>query len=463
MPPTNASASASAGNMYSFPRPPSPNNNASYSSTAPSNSRLYMAPQATIRDALVPPTMTNRRRRPSGTGVSRFDTKDRVRGLEEQQQDDQQHQQQPNRRFTNNINQRTVHGLDQSSSSAIGGEASSRPRTLGHNPSMSGSSSLAFMGDDSAHQLNNSSNSNMNHHYYTSSKRVKGGSQKLKQQQQQQQLHWMVDTMYRHSNRCFSSLSPIHVIQFLVLLALGFMMYDSHHKVQHHRNKLVQYDEERSHILEQMHWMDTTSKKIHANVQQQQLAAAAAAQQKDTTADASTNSGGVQQQFERVQLRLQSNARDELARWFGDKPITMTVPINKSGNQQQQQQMSIHLALSNDVPHAIATLLEQERRGFWKLVTYTAASANNSNDGFVTITSDSTGPLSPRLVWLESSRSCHERGSVMLQQQKDDALALLIRVRPAAAGALPENVVCIGQVESGLEHVDAVYAAAQEN
>jgi hypothetical protein len=307
----------------------------------------------------------------------------------------------------------------------------------------------------------------------------------------------------------------------LVVAACAGFVYDSHHRVRTHKQQMQEYESERAHILEQMIWIDTAAKKVHKKYSSAAAAAAAASLTtttsslqhnhlagKITTTSATTattgNRGSPQQMklqalLDKMQVRIQLNARDWLAQKFGDKPAQVSLQISKRQQSKHSSSTSTssavgtsgdnqHLvvALSDDTPHATATFVQQIDAHYWDdlefetITTTTTGTDSSSSDGSmvqaIQILSRNRTSASPLLEFVEPSRKCHSVGSVALRQVRQGPLhhVLVLRIYlteqpPTAAQAQQrqygnedfdiagdneedEQEVCIGKVLHGLDH-----------
>lgn len=223
-----------------------------------------------------------------------------------------------------------------------------------------------------------------------------------------------------------------NVIQFCALLLLAFLVFDSHHRVHRHKIQLQEYDEERAHILEQMMWIDQAAKKVHKKYTEQDKGPDVLSQTKGSDESAKAA-------LEKLQVRIQLNARDRLAQRFGDKPAEISLKLNSHGEH-------LIVALSDDTPHAVSILLEQVQRRIWDNIRVEKA----SGVGAVQIASVKAA-TTPLLEFVEPSRGCHEVGSVAITQQEEDELHVLkLRVNLIANSPMEPGDVCIGSVQSDL-------------
>lgn len=247
-----------------------------------------------------------------------------------------------------------------------------------------------------------------------------------------------------------------NAIQCCVLLVLAFLVFDSHHRVHKHRIQLQEYDEERAHILEQMMWIDQAAKKVHkryaANAPPQDAAAgtvvqAGAGGAGGATGAADAVSSQLQQGSEdsaraalqKLQVRIQLNARDRLGQRFGDKPAEISLKLNNQGEH-------LIVALSDDTPHTVSILLEQVERRVWDSIRVEKA----ASVGAVQIAS-TRAATTPLLEFIEPSRGCHEAGSVAIRQEEEDELHVLkLRVNLIANSPMEKGEVCIGRAVSSL-------------
>lgn len=244
-----------------------------------------------------------------------------------------------------------------------------------------------------------------------------------------------------NNNRCSSQSSsvPLTIVQVLVLILLGGIVYDSHHRVKAHKVKLQQYDEERSHILEQMMWIDKAAKKVHNKYSQNDLL------HSETRDELVKETNDLKDEIEQLQLRIQLNARDQISDMFGDKPLHVALKFDT--------EKDIVLALSDDTPHAAATLLRQFEKKMWKEVVYEAI-----KPGVVVQASSRLPTNKPLLEFVEKSRGCHEVGSVALHQlinQELTTYVLRIHLQENAA-PMSDNDICVGKILTGLDYLQSI-------
>ena len=138
-------------------------------------------------------------------------------------------------------------------------------------------------------------------------------------------------------------------------------------------------------------------------------------------------------------MRIQLNARDRLAKRFGDKPAEISLKLNDEGEH-------LIVALSDDTPHAVSILLEQVEHRLWDNIRVEKA----STIGAVQIASTKAA-TTPLLEFIEPSRGCHEIGSVAIRQEEEDELHVLkLRVNLIANSPMDAGDVCIGRAVSSL-------------
>jgi hypothetical protein len=238
-----------------------------------------------------------------------------------------------------------------------------------------------------------------------------------------------------------SFVSATNMIQLLVLVVLAVFVYDSHHKVKSHKVRLREYDEERSHMLEQMMWIDQAAKKVHTRY--------SSLLQKDpsleTREELLDEARYLRDELDRMQVRIQLNSRDRIHQLFGNKPLHITFKLASSTSSVKAEDL-VAVALSDDTPHAVATLLSQVDSRLWDQVEYEAA-----EPGVVQISS-TLATSSPLLEFVERSRGCHEVGSVAMRSVvKNELTRIVLRVHLIERAPMSDKDVCIGKVLSGLE------------
>lgn len=219
------------------------------------------------------------------------------------------------------------------------------------------------------------------------------------------------------------------LLQLCAFLLLAFIVFDSRHRMQEHKVQLQEYDEEKAHILQQMMWMDQAAKKVHRKYSQPGS---------EPPPRAKGPAAQYREDIEKLQLRIQLNARDRLAQRFGDKPAEISLKLGQGEH--------LIVALSDDTPHAVSILLEQVERHMWDSIRIESSSAV----GAIQIASKKAA-TSPLLEFVEPSRGCHEEGSVAIRQQVDRGLHVLkLRVNLIANSPMEDGDVCIGRVVSSL-------------
>ena len=251
-------------------------------------------------------------------------------------------------------------------------------------------------------------------------------------------------------------------LQGIVLMAFAFVLYDSRRQNAQHKLQLQQLDEERAHILEQMTWIDNAAKKVHKkyagggykeNLLQPVL-------DRKTTIPGGNNENpndrkqfrdenkSLQVQIEQMQLRVQKNARSRTNYQFGDKPVQVSLPIQKG------DVLNGHLviALSDDAPHAVNTFLQQVSNGLWNEVDF-----QHIQSGHVVQATTRLSDAVPVLEFVEKSRGCHKAGSVSLRQlEYEEFHVLVLKINMQESSSTNIDEVCIGNVISGLELLERI-------
>jgi len=263
----------------------------------------------------------------------------------------------------------------------------------------------------------------------------------------------------------YRKISLSNILHVLVLLVLATIIYDSHHRVKAHKVKLKEYDEERAHILEQMMWIDKAAKKLHNKVNNNN------GDNDNLLGDDSDGNNGnnvdpakeskdqlveetkqLRDELDQLQLRIQLNARDRIHDTFGDKPLQISLKLptlSDDFDAGAEEGREVLVALSDDTPHAVSTLLEQMdgNNGLWDEMDFQPTEDGN----VVQVTSKSRPASSPMLEFAEKSRGCHEVGSVALRSTVVQELnVLVLRIHLVDNAHLSENDVCIGKVEAGM-------------
>lgn len=229
------------------------------------------------------------------------------------------------------------------------------------------------------------------------------------------------------------------MLQLVVILVLGVIVYDSNQKNSMHKTQLQQYDEERSHILEQMMWIDKAAKKVHKKYTSASLLKDLEAESEE---DLRKDVEGLRDEMEQLQLRVQLNARDRINARFGDKPMHVSLSLGAEGSRH------VVIALSDDTPHAAGTWLQQIDKKMWDDVIYDATPDSVQ----ISTRMPSTSPL---LEFVEKSRRCRQIGSVAVRQLENMELhVLVLRISLKEDTPMDDSDVCIGKVVDGMDELN---------
>lgn len=225
-----------------------------------------------------------------------------------------------------------------------------------------------------------------------------------------------------------------NLFQFSLLLMLGWLVFDSHHK---QKVKLRQYDEERSHIMENMVWIDKRAKQAHSKTMQKTLLADFSKESKE---ELQVEASQLQEEVERLQKFVRLNAREWIEHRFGENPAEVSLSLDPDGAEH------IVIALTDDTPHAVAILVKQVDRNIWDDVGFQRL-ASGSVQG-----SPRLSGTTPLLEFVEKSRRCHDVGAVAVHQLEiEDRYMLVLRIHLQANMPIDEGDVCVGRVIEGLD------------
>jgi hypothetical protein len=240
--------------------------------------------------------------------------------------------------------------------------------------------------------------------------------------------------MYKYKGPHFSN-----ILQLMIILVLGVIVYDSNHKNSMHKAQLQQYDEERSHILEQMMWIDKAAKKVHKKYTNESLLKDI--ESADSEVDLRQDVEGLRDEMQQLQRRIQLNARGRINERFGDKPMQVSLSLGAEGSKH------VTVALSDDTPHAAGTWLQQIDKKMWDDVIF----ETTADSVQISTRMPDTSPL---LEFVEKSRRCREIGSVAVRQLENMELhVLVLRIALKEDTPMDESDVCIGRVVGGLDEL----------
>lgn len=259
-----------------------------------------------------------------------------------------------------------------------------------------------------------------------------------------------------NKSRCLRFLFPL--LQGMLCFVLIYILYDSRRRNILHQQQLLQLDEERAHILEQMTWIDTAAKKVHKKYGQASIAANNGLLTNMDETKHHSDSAEVQlykddnkqlqSKIDMLQLRVQQNARTRTSIQFGDEPVQVSLPISE-GNVANEHFV---IALSDDAPHAVNTFLQQVTIGLWNVIDF-----QQMQNGRIIQASTRYADTKPILEFVEQSRGCHTAGSVALHQlESDEFHVMVLKIHMDASATVDTDDVCIGNIVKGFDSLESI-------
>lgn len=248
------------------------------------------------------------------------------------------------------------------------------------------------------------------------------------------------------------------IFQFLLFSCLIFLVWDARVKLSDHKAQLRHLEEEREHILHQMTWIDSEAKKAHEHYSSPKLVVTG---HEHMASKASKQLGS--RELDRIQLRIQQNARDFITERFGDGAMVVSLPLpSYSSYEGDVKSQLLSIALSGDAPHAVSTFTQQiqaESSAWSDLLVRRLVS--NSECSIVSIEARSPDTnILPVLEFIEKTRGCHEAGSVSLhpiESTNEESQRLMLKIRLTASSSRNNaGDICIGRVVEGLDELDAM-------
>lgn len=275
--------------------------------------------------------------------------------------------------------------------------------------------------------------------------------------------------------------------QILIFIIFGIIIFDSRKTIHKHRIQIQLYDEERAHILEQMTWIDRAAKRVHSNYYQNNMmnngnidasnsalllgtvikADSEAKEDVNLMINTKNERDIVRQELDKIQIKIQANARDRIQRLFSEKPIQVSLPLYPEEGSDSNDIEHLVIALWDDTPHAALTLIQQINDKIWDELDFQRVETsvnpvpgkpshhNHQLDCIQIAPKSFTVSVSPSLEFVEKSRRCNHPGSVAIHQlESDDFHIMVLKVNIAEDSQAinhDEGDVCIGTVVTGLE------------
>lgn len=247
------------------------------------------------------------------------------------------------------------------------------------------------------------------------------------------------------------------IFQIFLFSSLVYLVWDARQKLSDHRAQLRHLEEERDHILHQMSWIDNEAKKAHEHYSAPKLDGGGAF----VTTNQVPGPGPVREELDRVQLRIQQNARDQISEMFGEKAMLLSLPVHlEDGDTKIDSKLSI--VLSGDAPHAVSTFAQQVRakHSVWENLSIQRLISADECSVVAIQAKTMDSNVVPVLEFVEMTRGCHEAGAVSLhplESPGEESQRLMLKVRLTSSTARQNSGdVCIGRIVEGLEDLDAL-------
>jgi hypothetical protein len=261
------------------------------------------------------------------------------------------------------------------------------------------------------------------------------------------------------------------ILQVAVVIAVSFLVWDSHRKALLTSQKLHQFRHDESLLMLHLQRLEQQSIHLHENLGRINDATAAGFtnNSSDHKAAASVDSGLIRKQMQQLyqmeeelehevrslRTKIRQSARNSIIHKYGEGPVQVVLEVGTdeedgkgesseySNREEKTASGTISILLWHDTPHAAWTWLEQIENGLWTDVPL-GLNKGLSVDAAVAASDDE-----PRLQFVENAQKAHEAWTVGLSDLMDGGLGIFINLRDNSD--YHKHEACVGKVLDGFD------------
>ena len=279
---------------------------------------------------------------------------------------------------------------------------------------------------------------------YESPYRFRGGRKGLR-------LHWQK----------LSNVRIGHILQFVIILAVTLLVYESHVKAVIAVDQLTKGKDEESLLLMHMQQLEQLSIQLHENVArlaQSGVTESTKEDVEDEDKNANVDTALINEQTQTLyqmeeklnhevkslQTKIQQSARNHIIDEFGEGPVQVVLDVDFGGDEDGGGADQITILLWHDTPHAAWTLLEQIKRKIWD-----GASFDWEQSYAIDLIPSKQDLRGGHIEFIESSVHGHEPWTVGLKESDDGELQMYFNLQDNVN--LLKHNVCVGKVIDGFD------------
>jgi len=273
-------------------------------------------------------------------------------------------------------------------------------------------------------------------------------------------------------------------------LAIGVLVWESHHKAMFATRQLDQFKEEESLLLLHLQKIERQSIQLHENFERLALNAKDVG---DNAAESSGETGGdgvnielIEKQKEQLyemeeelnrevkalESRIQQSARSHIIQEFGEGPVQVVLeldfgnvenvaPVINPNKAPRKLPTEITVLLWRDTPHAAWTWLEQIGRHVWDDADIAWSEAH-----VIDASPKRNDPANSKIEFVEKGEHGHEAWTVGLRDTSMDdsgggGLSMYINLQDNTH--YHKHETCVGKIKAGFEVLQRLLEVSRSN
>jgi cyclophilin family peptidyl-prolyl cis-trans isomerase/cell division protein FtsB len=270
-------------------------------------------------------------------------------------------------------------------------------------------------------------------------------------------------------SKLLMSLKPVFLLQVVVVLAVTFLVWDSHHKALLTTEKLHQFRHSESMLMLHLQRIEQQSIHLHENLIQLQDGSsefAGLGSPKQKASPATVDSDLIRKQMQQLQqmeeelehevrslqTKIKKSARNSIIHSYGEGPVQVVLEVDigdtkvsgESIDDEKEDSKRISIILWHDTPHAAWTWLQQIESGAWNNVPWEVDRGLSIEAAVSPLSLPEDGS---KLQFVEKAQKGHEAWTVGFSNMEGGGSGIFINLKDNSH--YHRHEVCVGKVLDG--------------
>jgi cell division protein FtsB len=271
-------------------------------------------------------------------------------------------------------------------------------------------------------------------------------------------------------------LKPVFLLQVVVVLAVTFLVWDSHHKALLTTEKLHQFRHSESMLMLHLQRIEQQSIHLHENLIQlhdgSEFSNLGSSKQK--AASSSVDSDLIRKQMQQLQqmeeelehevkslqTKIKKSARSSIIHSYGEGPVQVMLEVDLGDNKvydEKDESNRISVLLWHDTPHAAWTWLQQIESGAWDNVPWEVDRGLSIEAAVSPLSLPEDGS---KLQFVEKAQKAHEAWTVGFSNMEGGGSGIFINLKDNSH--YHRHEVCVGKVLDGFSVLQRLVEVSRE-